>query len=53
LQKQLAFELLIRIIVRADLNEIQMATLAINLWKLTRKNKIIDSIIEVNEISNI
>lgn len=40
---KLAFELLIHIVVRADLNEMQMATLAVNLWKLSKKNKTIDS----------
>lgn len=53
LQKKLAFDLLIRIVVRADLNEIQMVTLAVNLWKLSKKNKIMDSMIEVNEKSSI
>ncbi|XP_026817702.1 UPF0505 protein C16orf62 homolog isoform X1 [Rhopalosiphum maidis] len=49
-QTKLAFELLLHVVVRADLNEIQMATLAVNLWKLSKKNKtIMDSKIEVNE----
>lgn len=36
------------IVVRGDLNEIQMATLAVNLWKLSKKNKPINSANEVN-----
>jgi len=47
-QTKLAFDLLIHIIVRTDLNEIQMATLAINLWKLLKKNKTMDPINKVN-----
>lgn len=48
-QTQLAFELLIHIVARADLNEMQMATLAVNLWKLSKKNKTMDPLIEVNQ----
>lgn len=40
------------IVVRADFNEIQMATLAVNLWKLTKKNKTIDSSNEVKYFNN-
>jgi len=41
--------MLLHIVVRADLNEMQMATLAVNLWKLLKKNKSIDLVVEVNK----
>lgn len=47
-QSKLAFDLFIHIVIRADLNETQMATLAVNLWKLSKKNKTTDSIHKEN-----
>ncbi|XP_050438834.1 VPS35 endosomal protein-sorting factor-like [Adelges cooleyi] len=42
-QSKLAFNLFMHIVVRADLNDVQMTTLAINLWKLSKKHKTMDA----------
>ncbi|XP_050533919.1 VPS35 endosomal protein-sorting factor-like [Daktulosphaira vitifoliae] len=51
LQSKLGFELFMRIMIRADLNNVKMTTLAINLWKLSKKQNTVDIKTHDNMIS--
>ncbi|RZF44922.1 hypothetical protein LSTR_LSTR013788 [Laodelphax striatellus] len=42
-QAALAFDLFIRIVIRGDLTSPGLATLALNLWNLANKNRLLDS----------
>lgn len=52
-QSQLALDLFIRMIIRADLQQSTMTTLAINLWNLSQKNGNEEQNRKVNEIFNL